>query len=234
MNLKKSSYVFSCVIGIILCLTAACSSSARIVIKNNADYDLSAEFIPSALLEKNLTRLMQHETSQSVFNREVLTQSLTEAGLTVKKITVKGTLGLNVNCTLPHTHELINGFIRYDQKQKTTVLTISPENIRSFLSMIPQESREFIDMLMAPLFTGDAVTPADYEELIGVAYGKKVAAELRNSEFLLTVEVPYQAQTARIKPLGTVTVQTGAVSRAVIRLPLIDLLCTTGTIEVQL
>ena len=115
-------------------------------------------------------------------------------------------------------------------------MRISPENIASFLKILPQESRDFIDMLMAPLFTGDAIPPAEYEELIGAAYGKKIATELHSAEFTLIVDVPYKIQTARISPVGTVTVQTKTekTSRASIRIPLIELLCTVGTIETQL
>ena len=91
-------------------------------------------------------------------------------------------------------------------------------------------------MLMAPLFTGDAIPPAEYEELIGAAYGKKIATELHSAEFTLIVDVPYKIQTARISPVGTVTVQTKTekTSRASIRISLIELLCTVGTIETQL
>ena len=115
-------------------------------------------------------------------------------------------------------------------------MRISPENIASFLKILPQESRDFIDMLMAPLFTGDAIPPAEYEELIGAAYGKKIAAELRTSEFVLTIDVPYKVQAAHITPVGTVTVQAkaGNTSHALVRIPLLDLLCTVDTIAVQL
>ena len=139
-------------------------------------------------------------------------------------------------CTVPQSHELLDDVITYDKKGQQTSVKLSPENIASFLAMLPQESRDFIDMLMAPLFTGDAIPPAEYEELIGVAYGKKIATELRSAEFTLIVDVPYKIQTAHISPVGTVTVQTKTekTSRASIRIPLLELLCTVGTIEAQL
>ena len=223
-----------------VCITVSCSSSAHIVIRDNTDYGLTAEFIPSDLLEKNITRLLKQKAEQtdgqSVFNTQELKDAFTQTGITVKKITAKGTMGLNLVCSVPHDHELFKDVINYDKKRHHTAVTLSPKSISSFLEMLPQESRDFIDMLMAPLFTGEKIPPAEYEELIGAAYGKKIAAELRSAEFVLTVDVPYTIQTARISPVGTVTVQvkTEKTSRASIRIPLLELLCTVGTIEAQL
>ena len=223
-----------------VCLTVACSSAAHIVVRDNADYSLAVEFVPGSLLEKNITHLLKQKNEQvdgqSVFNVQELKEAFTKEGISVQDIALQGALGLRLVCTVPHNHELLKDVIGYDKKERKAVLRISPENISSFLEMLPQESRDFIDMLMAPLFTGDKISPAEYEELIGAAYGKKIAAELRSAEFVLTVDVPYTIQTARITPVGTVTVQpkTEKTSRASIRIPLLELLCTIGTIEAQL
>lgn len=221
-------------------MTAACSSSAHIVVRDNAEYSLTAEFIPGSLLEKNITQLLKQKNEQvggqSVFDTKELKDALIRSGITVKEVTAKGAMGLRLSCTVPDGHELFKDVITYDKKGLHTSVKLSPTNIALFLEMLPQESRDFIDMLMAPLFTGDKIPPAEYEELIGAAYGKKIAAELRSSELVLTVDVPYKVQTARITPIGTVTVQTRTqqTSQASIRIPLLELLCTVGTIEVRL
>ena len=224
----------------LVCMMAACSSTAHIVIRDSTDYALTAEFVPGSLLEKNILQLLKQKNElsngQSVFNTQELKETLTQSGVTVTAITVKGAMGLRLACTIPPNHELLKDVINYDKKGQQTVVTIAPKSIASFLEMLPQESRDFIDMLMAPLFTGDKIPPAEYEELIGAAYGKKIAAELRSSEFVLTVDVPYTIQAARITPVGAVTVQAKAAktSRAAVRIPLLDLLCTVDTIAVQL
>lgn len=220
---------------VLLCITVSCSSSAHIVIRDNAAYSLTAEFVPSPLLEKNIAHLLKQNeqtTEQSVFNRRELQEALTQSGLTVTDISLKGTMGLALACTLPADHELLKNFITYDQKQRQVRLRISPDNIASFLEMLPQESRDFIDMLMAPLFTGDTLSLTEYEELIGAAYGKKIAAELHNASFILTVDVPYTIQSVQMSPIGTVTFKQS--NRAIVHIPLLELLCTTGTIDVRL
>ena len=223
-----------------VCITAACSSSAHVVIRDSTDYSLTAEFVPGSLLEKNITHLLKQKTEQvegqSVFNTKELKESLIQSGITVQEITVKGALGLRLACTVPHNHELLKNIINYDTKERKIAVKLSPKNIASFLELLPQESRDFIDMLMAPLFTGDKIPPAEYEELIAAAYGKKIAAELRNAEFVLTMDVPYKVQTSHITPIGTVTVQSraGNTSRVSIHIPLRELLCTVGTIEMRL
>lgn len=91
-------------------------------------------------------------------------------------MTVKGAMGLRLVCTVPYKHGLFKDIIKYDMKGRNVSVKLSPKNIVSFLEMLPQESRDFIDMLMAPLFTGDKIPPAEYEELIGAAYGKKACS----------------------------------------------------------
>ena len=225
---------------VLVCITAACSSAAHVIIRDTSDYNLTVEFAPGNLLEKNITHLLKQKSEQtdgqSVFNIKELKEALIQSGIAVKEMTVKGAMGLRLTCTVPHDHELLKDLINYDKKGRKAVLRISPENIASFLEMLPQESRDFIDMLMAPLFTGDKIPPTEYEELIGAAYGKKIAAELCSSQFVLTVDVPYKVQTAHITPIGTVSIQTKTenTSRVLIRIPLLELLCTIGTIEVRL
>ena len=219
---------------------AACSSSAHIVIRDKTDYSLTVNFEPSSLLEKNITQLLkqknEHIEGVSIFNKHELKTSLEREGITVTTLTLKGAMGLQAVCTVPYTHKLLGHFISYSRKEQHTTLRISPKNAVAFLKMLPQDSRDFIDMLMAPLFTGDALSPAEYEDLIGSAYGKKLAAELRSAVFTLTIEVPYAVQNTQITPAGTLTVQkkTPAGSRAVVEIPLIDLLCAVTPIEVQL
>ena len=234
--MKRFCYAAVCCTGMIA--AAACSSSTHIVIRDAEDYTLTAEFVPSSLLEKNITRLLTQKNTQpdeqSVFNRRELKESLTNAGISVTDMSLIGAMGLRVACTIPYRHTLLKDFINYDRNKQRTVLRISPENISAFLGMLPQESRDFIDLLMAPLFTGDSIGPAEYEELISAAYGKKIAAELRNAAFILTVDVPYAIQSAQITPIGAVTIQKKTGSRASRHIPLLELLCTTGIIEVQL
>lgn len=234
--MKRFCYVAVCCAGMIA--AAACSSSAHITVRDAADYSLAAEFAPSSLLEKNITRLLTQKTAQtdeqSVFNRRELQESLTKAGITVTDISLIGAMGLRVACTIPYRHTLLKDFINYDRSAHRTVLRITPENIAAFLETLPQESRDFVDMLMAPLFTGDSIGPAEYEELIGTAYGKKIAEELRNAAFTLTIDVPYPIESAQITPIGTVTLQKKQGTRALVHIPLLELLCTTGAIEVRL
>ena len=236
--MRVSSFLLISCCATAVCISAACASSAHIVIQDKSNYSLTAEFMPSDLLEKNIRHLLKQKNEQtdeqSMFNRRELKDSLSKAGLTVNDIALKGNMGLSIACTLPHTHELLKAMINYDRTKQKVFLRISPENIHAFLEMIPQDSRDFIDMLMAPLFTGEKIKPAEYEDLIGAAYGKKIAAELRKAEFILTVDVPYTIQTAQVSPVGTIILQKKTTNRASLHLPLLELLCTTGTIEVQL
>lgn len=220
------------VIGIFL--LAGCSASAHIAVTGNAGYAVNAEFLPSALLEKNTAHLLNQANAGSVFNQDELNASLTENGLEVKDIRLHGTMGLTVEGLLPQSHTVLKECIQYNAAQKALSVVISPENVHALVQMFPPESRNFIDMLSAPLFTGEQMTKKEYEELIAVAYGKKIAAELQKAVFTLSIDVPYQIRSAHIAPIGTIEYKNGQPSRASIRIPLTDLLCATDTIRITL
>ena len=217
-----------------MCLLAGCSASAHITVTGNAGYTVKAEFLPGALLEKNTAHLLNQTNTGSVFNRDELTASLTENGLAVTDIRLHGVMGLTVEGTLPKTHTVLKECVQYNAVKKTLSFVISPENVHALVQMFPPESRSFIDMLSAPLFTGERMTKEEYEELIAVAYGKKIAAELQKAVFTLSIDVPYQIRSAHIAPVGSIEYKNGQPSRALIRIPLTDLLCATETIRITL
>lgn len=230
--------VLSCLA--VVSFAVSCASHAHIVIHDTADYELAASFTPSSLLEKNVTRVLRRKNGQkdtaSIFDTDELKKTLAQSGVKVSSLTVHGAMGLNLSGTVPAAHAFVKDVITYNKSARNIRVYISKESITAFLQALPKDSRDFIDMLMAPLFTGDAMTTAEYEQLIGSAYGNKIASELRNAVFSLTLDVPYQVQTAQIRPIGEVIVQTRTqkVSRVLITIPLIELLCTTDAITVQL
>lgn len=238
VSLKLSVSVFCCLVSV--CFTVSCASHAHIAIHDTADYELAASFTPSSLLEKNVTRILNRKNGQkataSVFDTDELKKTLVQSGVKVSGLTVHGAMGLNLSGTVPTSHAFVKDVIIYNKSARNIRVCISKESITAFLHALPKDSRDFIDMLMAPLFTGETMTTAEYEQLIGSAYGNKIASELHNAVFSLTLDVPYQVQTAHIHPIGEVTVQTRAqnISRVLITISLIELLCTTDAITVQL
>ncbi len=75
-------------------------------------------------------------------------------------------------------------------KKHSIILTFSPEVIQDIVSLLPPETVDTFDLLLAPVLTGERMTPEEYVELIGVMYGGKVAAELENAKLTLELHTP--------------------------------------------
>lgn len=113
--------------------------------------------------------------------------------------------------------------------QRKLVLTISPDVLRQVMGIVPAETAEYMDLLSAPILTGESMTAAEYAELIGVIYGDSVAKELRRATVRILVTAPAEVQAATVSvPAGRVRTQGRYVEFS---LPLPELLSYLGKIE---
>lgn len=74
--------------------------------------------------------------------------------------------------------------------QNIAEISINPENLNTILAHFPPETRDYIDILMAPVFTGEDLTTEEYIQLIKAAYGEKLAGELSGENLNLELEFP--------------------------------------------
>ena len=58
----------------------------------------------------------------------------------------------------------------------------SSQNLQALYGLLPFELASYIDMLMAPAFTGEEMTDGEYIDLVATVYGKNVADELNDGE----------------------------------------------------
>lgn len=74
--------------------------------------------------------------------------------------------------------------------QNIAEISINPENLNTILSHFPPETRDYIDILMAPVFTGENLTKEEYVQLIKAAYGENLAGELEAGKLNLEIVIP--------------------------------------------
>jgi hypothetical protein len=96
-----------------------------------------------------------------------------------------------------------------DSRQKLT-LTLSPQVLQTAAALLPEKEHSYIDLLMAPVFTGETMTEQEYIDTVSSVYGQQIADELKTST--LTIHI-------------TAADSSGASEKKVIRL--IDLLTLT-------
>jgi hypothetical protein len=112
------------------------------------------------------------------------------------------------------------GFISFEQKNSAgegyCAVNFNLASGPWILNLISPEISMYLNALMAPIATGEAMTRADYLALVGSVYGRGIADEISSSSIRASVNFPGAIQ--RIKG-GTFTG-----SKADFEVPLLDIL----------
>lgn len=73
-------------------------------------------------------------------------------------------------------------------KGKTTVLKLTKEGMVSLYESLPEELQNYLDMFMAPTFSGEEMSDEEYIELIAEVYGQELADEINKANIKLVLK----------------------------------------------
>lgn len=231
----------------------ACSPVLKVAVADSGSIVYSVESSVSPLIEETVRFFTGAHQSLPLFNEEQILQALRSAGLrsvgvdtpdnsslivsariesaVTDKVGTVPSLGTGPVCQdmVPQVAGAI-GYCHSSQVgQRKLVLTISPDVLRQVMGIVPAETAEYMDLLSAPILTGESMTAAEYADLIGVIYGDSVAKELRRATVRILVTAPAEVQAATVSvPAGRVRTQGRYVEFS---LPLPELLSYLGKIE---
>lgn len=232
---------------------SACSPVLKVAVADSGSIVYSVESSVSPLIEETVRSFTGAHQSLPLFNEEQILQALRSAGLSsvgvdtpdnsslivsariesavTDKVGTVPSLGTGSVCQdmVPQVAGAI-GYCHSSQVgQRKLVLTISPDVLRQVMGIVPAETAEYMDLLSAPILTGESMTAAEYADLIGVIYGDSVAKELRRATVRILVTAPAEVQAATVSvPAGRVRTQGRYVEFS---LPLPELLSYLGKIE---
>lgn len=232
---------------------SACSPVLKVAVADSGSIVYSVESSVSPLIEETVRSFTGAHQSLPLFNEEQILQALRSAGLSsvgvdtpdnsslivsariesavTDKVGTVPSLGTGPVCQdmVPQVAGAI-GYCHSSQVgQRKLVLTISPDVLRQVMGIVPAETAEYMDLLSAPILTGESMTAAEYADLIGVIYGDSVAKELRRATVRILVTAPAEVQAATVSvPAGRVRTQGRYVEFS---LPLPELLSYLGRIE---
>lgn len=81
-----------------------------------------------------------------------------------------------------------SSFVKCEDNKLT--LTLSPALLQGFYNSMGQEDRTYLDLFMAPIFTGEKMTQAEYKELVASVYGQELADDMQKGKIVITLTVP--------------------------------------------
>jgi hypothetical protein len=63
---------------------------------------------------------------------------------------------------------------------------------------MPADTAEYLELLMAPVFTGETMSSAEYIELLSSIYGKNIGTEMKNANLFLSLTAPSKITSAQV------------------------------------
>ncbi|MDR2133588.1 MAG: hypothetical protein LBP27_00670 [Treponema sp.] len=93
------------------------------------------------------------------------------------------------------------GFVRFDQAAGSSggrcTISLSRESGPEILSLVSADVSGYLEALMAPLATGEALGRAEYLELVSSVYGSEIADEISKARIKAAIEFPGPVQSVR-------------------------------------
>lgn len=172
-------------------------------------------------LEKDISLFDEKEIYQ-VFNGsdfqnvQVLVPSKKELKITAKIPSPENQKAVNEGSVLK-----IANFITCTNNSLT--LLISPQNVQEIVASLPEETKSYLDLLMAPILGSEKMSSQDYKDLLSLVYGEDLAKSLSEANVKVSLFAPNGKTIKRAALSNTEQSKTSA-SKAVFTVPLLDFL----------
>lgn len=221
--MKKILY-FSSIL-ILIFTIFSCSPALSISLKNDDSVDVQFEITNTESFFSNFSAFMDF-SEENFYDKEILSSNLQSIGFSDinleigKNADLKLFAQLNNFSQLKEENPITSLFIK---KQDSFEISINPDNLIEVLETIP-EITDYLDLLMAPVYTGEEITEQEYLELFATVYGESFAKDFENTNFVVKINV-----LDKIKNIETAKDNIASVNFegnvANIKIPLYKLLC---------
>lgn len=219
-----------------LCMTA-CAPSLVIETSGNNVADISFKSVLSPFGESLSRRLSGNtDTTVPLYERSAVVSSLGEAGLVVHSLSFPEGTGIDFSGSVSDFTTFAGALLSSSPSRKAITLTLSPDTLQEVLGMIPPETRDLAELLMAPVFTGEDLQTDEYLDILSAAYGERASEEIAASRCTLRIKAPQPVQEVHCS--GTyreriTTGYSGCTVTAAIPLDLLLTLSETITLTVE-
>ncbi|MGP1587303.1 MAG: hypothetical protein ACTTHG_03060 [Treponemataceae bacterium] len=191
-NIKNFFLMLFCFFSIILIFSCNPKLEINILDENSSlikiDCNNSEEF------NNILKNFSETENNTSLFDTEYLKERLKEYGFMQTSVKTQNLADISISTKLEKNqdlNELIKNFVEVKKENSKTKLTftLSADNAKSASELIP-EVKEYLELLAAPIFTGENINEQEYIEILSSFYGKNSVEQLRLSNLIIKIQTP--------------------------------------------
>lgn len=239
--IKKNRIFAFLSIFLLSCFCLSCSTELEIKAFDNKSADINFNFDVGEQLYKTIQNMtfgisqmsenIKSSDEISFFNEAEIYQIFEGSDFQNVKVFIpsKRELKLSAKIPSPENQRAVNegsvlkiaNFVTCTQNSLTVL--ISPENVQEIVASLPEETKSYLDLLMAPILGSADMSGQNYKDLISLVYGDDLAKVLSDASVKVSLFAPTGKIIKRASLSNTEQSKTSA-SKAVFSVPLIDFL----------
>ena len=185
----KKIFYFSTILTLIFTILS-CSPALSISLKNDDSVDIQLEISNTESFFSNFSAFMDF-SEENFYDKEFLSLNLEELGFSNINLETGKNADLKLSAQLKNFSQLeeenpITSL--FTKNENSFEISINPDNLIDILETLP-EATDYLDLLMAPVYTGEELTEQEYLELFATVYGESFAKDFENTNFVLQINV---------------------------------------------
>lgn len=236
---NKGKYLYSVFYLVVLIGISGCSGKLSV----QAKADMGADIQFSASVGQVITTTLKSMSSsiaggkysggsQSLFSADAIKNAFNGSDFTNVSVKTPESDSLNLDASIlpasKQTHA--TGGVRASDIVNCTsnklTLQLSPSSLQKLSADLPKDTKTYLDLFMAPVFTGEKMDKSEYKMLIASIYGDDIASEFDKAQITVSLSCP------KGKKISASSLPSGAKvssSTATFDMPLMELLTLSGT-----
>ena len=145
----------------------------------------------SSATAKTLQAATGADPNAPLFNKDDVLLVLNSAGAVNTSATIPSPTEITTTGTLPNlsTHPLATTQLITKNKNSLT-LTLGPKQITAFYSLLTEDAKSYLDLMMIPALIGEKMTISEYRDLLASMYGPSFADEIVNGKLTIALSSP--------------------------------------------
>ena len=236
---NKGKYLYSVFYLVVLFAVSGCSGKLSVQAKSDMGADIQFSASVGQVISSTLSSLSSSIAggkysggSQNLFSATEIKKAFNGSDFTDVTVTTPSSDSLNMSASIPSASKQTHatGGIRASDIVNCTsnkmVLQFSPTSLQKLSADLPKDTKTYLDLFMAPVFTGEKMDKSEYKMLIASIYGDQIASELDKAQITVSLSCP------KGKKISSTSLPSGAKvtsSTATFDLPLMDLLTLSGS-----
>jgi len=163
------------------------SCTEKIGVKHNTDNSITLSL--SSKSSQNFDSLIKSLSgTDKLFDEAEIAAELKERK--GEKVAVKTGKGASIDMETTFSaseKDALSPLFEQTNSGKSFTLTLSKETISQFLSLLPSETQDYTELLLAPVFTGEKMSKSEYIQTLAAVYGNDIANEMQSAKLEFSV-----------------------------------------------